>query len=370
MQIELVELRHISMPLVAPFETSFGVESDREALIVAVEAAGQRGYGEVVASARPLYSYETTQTAWHVLADFLAPDLLTRPFEHPDELEGRWAYIRGHNMAKAGIEAACWDLWARHQGLSMAQALGGVKDEVLVGISLGIQSSIDATLERVATAVERGYSRVKLKIKPGWDVEMVGAVRAAFPNLALLADANSAYTLDDAPIMRRLDTFGLTMIEQPLAYDDIFDHRKLQAQLETPICLDESIHTPEHAAAAIELGSCRVINIKPGRVGGLEASRRIHDICASAGVPVWCGGMLETGIGRAHNVALASLPNFTLHSDISESARYYVQDIAEPPFVLTPRSTLIVPNVPGNGVQILPEELERVTLAAETIARE
>jgi o-succinylbenzoate synthase len=369
MQIDSVEVRHIRMQLTAPFETSFGVESDREALIVAVRVGELVGYGEVVASAAPLYSYETVQTAGHILRDFLVPDLLRRPFEHPAELDGRWAFIRGHNMAKAGAEAACWDVWARAQGISMAQALGGVKAEALVGISLGIQPSIEATLERVAAAVERGYGRVKLKIKPGWDVEMVGAVREAFPTLALMADANSAYTLDDAPLLKKLDAFGLTMVEQPLAYDDIFDHRKLQAQLATPICLDESIHSPAHAAAAIELGSCRIINIKPGRVGGLEASRRIHDICAEHGVPVWCGGMLETGIGRAHNVALASLPNFTLHSDISESARYYHQDLVEPEFVLGGNSTLAVPNGPGIGVAVLAERLDAVTLASQRVGR-
>jgi O-succinylbenzoate synthase len=369
MQIDAIEIRHIRMRLTAPFETSFGVESDREALLVCVYAGELEGWGEVVASAKPLYSYETVQTASHVLRDFLLPDLLKRPFEHPADLEARWSSIRGHNMAKAGAESACWDLWARSQGRSMAQALGGQKDEVLVGISLGIQPSIDATLERVQAAVQRGYGRVKLKIKPGWDVEMVGAVREAFPQLALMADANSAYTLDDAPLLKRLDAFGLTMIEQPLAHDDIFDHRKLQAQLETPICLDESIHSPAHAAAAIELGSCRIINIKPGRVGGLQASRRIHDICAQHGLPVWCGGMLETGIGRAHNVALASLPNFRLHSDISESARYYHQDLVAPEFVLKADSTLSVPDGPGIGVTVLPERLAAATLASQRVGR-
>jgi o-succinylbenzoate synthase len=367
MHITRIELRRIRMRLVSPFQTSFGTTHDREALIVAAHADGHLGYGEVVADVRPAYSYETTQTAWHVLRDFLAPDLLAQPITHPRELEARWEWVRGHNMAKAGLETACWDLWAKQQGIALKMALGGVKDEVLVGISLGIQPTIDALLEKVQAAVARGYSRVKLKIQPGWDVDVVGTVREAFPTLALLADANSAYRLDDAAHLKQLDRFNLTMIEQPLSYDDIFDHRKLQAQLDTPICLDESIHSVGHAQAAIELGSCRIINIKPGRVGGMGPSIRIHDLCAAHNVPVWCGGMLETGVGRAANLALASLPNFTLHSDISESARYYHADIATPEFVLTPHSTIEVPNGHGIGVEVLPTRLDAVTVAREEL---
>ena len=361
-RLERVTLFHIRMPLVHPFETSFGVEQDRECIIVRVEGDGAVGWGECVAGAGPWYSYETAQTAWHILTGFLISMLLGRELSGPQEVFDRLRPVRGHPMAKAGLEMALWDLAAVQQGVSLARLLGGTRERVPVGVSIGIQESVPALLERIASFVEQGYARVKIKIKPGWDVDVVRAVRREFPDLKLQVDANSAYRLEDAPVFRAMDDLDLLLIEQPLGHDDIYEHSKLQRQLRTPICLDESIVSVDHARAALELGSCRVINIKPGRVGGHTSSIRIHDLCRAQGVPVWHGGMLETGIGRAHNVALASLPGFTLPGDISASARYYAEDLVDPPFTLNPDSTLTVPQGVGIGVAVNEERLRRVTL--------
>jgi len=357
-----VTLFHIRMPLVHPFETSFGVEQDRECIIVRVEGDGAIGWGECVASAGPWYAYETTQTAWHILTRFLISMLLGRELSGPQEVFDRLRSVRGHPMAKAGLEMALWDLTASQQGVPLANLLGGTRERIPVGVSIGIQKSIPALLERIASFVEQGYARVKIKIKPNWDVDVVRAVRREFPDLKLQVDANSAYRLADAPVFQAMDDLDLLLIEQPLGHDDIYEHAKLQRQLRTPICLDESIVSIDHARVALELGSCRVINIKPGRVGGHASSIRIHDLCREQGVPVWHGGMLETGIGRAHNVALASLPGFTLPGDISASDRYYAEDLIDPPFTLNPDSTLTVPKGPGIGVTVNEERLRRVTL--------
>lgn len=362
MKIERVELHHIDMPLAHPFETSFGREINRPCILVAVHAEGLIGWGECTAHAGPWYSSETVETAWHVLRDFLVPSLLGHEVETPADVVARFERVRGHPMARAALENGVWDLLAQAQGISMADMLGGVRDRVRVGVSVGIEPSLDELLDRVAGHIAEGYARIKLKIKPGWDVQVVRAVRERWPDLQLQVDANSAYTLADAPRLQELDEFELTLIEQPLHHDDIVDHAQLQKQLRTPVCLDESIHSPEHARWALDINACRIINIKVGRVGGLTAARQIHDLCAARQVPVWCGGMLETNVGRAANVALAALPNFSLPGDISASARYYRQDIAEPGFVLNDGSTLSVPARPGLGIAVIPERLAAARL--------
>ncbi len=357
MKIERVELHHIELPLVAPFETSFGRETTRACIIVAVHAGGFTGWGECVADRAPWYSPETVDTAWHIMRDFLIPALLGQTIDAPGDVPRLFERVRGHPMARGGIENAVWDLVAQAQGVSLAQLVGGHRERVPVGVSVGIEPTLPALVDSVARYVADGYRRVKLKIKPGWDIDVVRAVRERWPDLPLQVDANSAYTLDDAPVFQALDAYDLLLIEQPLHHDDIVDHAKLQAQLHTPICLDESIHSFEHARWALDLQAARVINIKVGRVGGLTAAKQIHDLCAERGVPVWCGGMLETNIGRAANIALASLPNFALPGDISASARYYHEDIATPNFVLNDDSTITVPTAPGLGVEIVPDQL-------------
>jgi len=365
-KIEQIELYHISQPLVHPFQTSFGIEQQRECLLLAVSGAGLTGWGECVAGGRPDYSYETASTAWHILSDFIAPQLLGSSINAPGEAVAQYAWIRGHSMAKAALETALWDLLAQAQGIALADMLArpgeARRERVPVGVSVGVQPSLEALLERIQGFVDQGYKRVKIKIKPGWDVETVRAVRQRFPDTPLMVDANSAYRLSDAPVLEALDEHYLLMIEQPLAHDDIIEHAKLQASLRTPICLDESITSPEHARWALEIGACRIINIKVGRVGGLTAAREIHDLAQVQGVPVWCGGMLETGVGRAANVALAALPNFSLPGDLSATARYYDPDVADPPFVLNPDSTMSVPTGPGLGVTVQRERLQSMTL--------
>ena len=357
MKIECIELHHIELPLVHPFETSFGRQVIRPVILVAVRGDGLIGWGECSAMSGPWYSSETVETAWHVLRDFLIPAVLGREVTSPADVAMHVARVRGHSFARAALENAVWDLLAQARGASLTGMLGGKRQRVPVGVSVGIEPTLDALIACVAQYVDEGYGRVKLKIKPGWDVDVVHAVRSRWPDLPLQVDANSAYTLADVPLLRELDQFDLLLIEQPLHHDDIVDHARLQAQLRTPVCLDESIHSPDHARWALEIKACRVINIKVGRVGGLIAAQQIHDLCADRGVPVWCGGMLETNVGRALNVALSTLPNFTLPGDISASARYYRQDIAEPNFVLNDDSTLSVPSGPGLGVRLIAERL-------------
>lgn len=368
MRLTHIHLHHIRLPYVHPFETSFGRELAREAILVAVESDGLLGWGECVAGIGPWYSYETVGTAWHVLIDFLAPALLGQDIRRPEQVVQRFSRVRGHAMARASLENAVWDLLGRAEGRSLAAMLGGVRWAVPVGVSVGIEPTLDELLAQVAGYVATGYARVKLKIKPGWDVDVVRAVRERWPDLALQVDANSAYTLADAPRLAQLDAFDLLLIEQPLHHDDMVDHAVLQRQLHTPICLDESIHSPEHARWALDIGACRIINVKVGRVGGFTAARQIHDLCAARGVPVWCGGMLETNVGRAGNLALAALPNFTLPGDISASARYFHRDIAAPDFALNAGSTITVPDGPGSGVEVLPERLRDAGLRSLTLA--
>lgn len=370
MIIHRIHLHHISLPYVHPFETSFSRELSREAILVAVESDGLLGWGECVAGRGPWYSYETIGTAWHVLVDFLAPALLGQQIDQPSDVVARFSRVRGHAMARASLENALWDLFGRAQGRSLVEMLGGVRPAVPVGVSVGIEPTLEELLAQVEGYVAAGYARVKLKIKPGWDVQVVRAVRERWPDLALQVDANSAYTLADAARLAELDPFDLLLIEQPLHHDDMVDHAVLQRQLRTPICLDESIHSPEHARWALDIGACQIINIKVGRVGGFTAALQIHDLCAERGAPVWCGGMLETNVGRAGNLALAALPNFTLPGDISASARYFHQDIAAPDFTLNADSTIDVPSGAGTGVELLPERLAAATLRSLTLPAE
>ncbi|MBI1730223.1 o-succinylbenzoate synthase [Candidatus Acetothermia bacterium] len=361
MKIEQVELRHIEMELVEPFETSFGREVLRPAIIISVKADGLTGWGECVAGAGPWYSYETIQTAWHVLNDFLIPYLWEGPFTKIDEVIQRWSRVRGHSMAKAGLEAALWDLLAQASKKPLAKMLGGTKERVASGVSIGIHENIPALLKTIHKRVDEGYCRVKLKVKPGWDENILGPVRKEFQKILLMADANAAFNLSHKALLKNLDQFNLIMIEQPFSYDDLVDHAELQREIKTPICLDESIKSSRDARQAQQLKSCRIINIKQGRVGGPSEAKKIHDFCLENKIPVWCGGMLETGIGRAHNVALASLPGFTLPNDLSASNRYYKEDIIEPSFELNSDGTLSVPTGPGIGVHVLQDRLKRFT---------
>lgn len=360
MKIERIELHHVAQNLVHPFRTSFGTQIERDCLLIAVYSEGLVGWGECVASIDPGYSYETIQTAWHILADYLIPPNLGQSFETPQDVAGRFSKVRGHQMAKAGLENAVWDLWAKAEGVPLSQKLGGVRDRVEVGVSIGIQPTLDALLKRVDSFIEQGYRRIKIKIEPGWELEPLSAIRRRHPDIKLMADANSAFSLADAAIFQAMEPLKLLMIEQPLYYDDIYDHSKLQAQINTPICLDESLHSPHHVRNAIELQACQVINMKVGRVGGLSNALAIHELTTEAGIPLWCGGMLESGVGRATNVHLATLPNFKLPGDISASNRYYAEDIAEPIFSLNVEdSTLTVPTGPGIGVEVRLDRVEK-----------
>ncbi len=361
MRIDTVELRLIRMRLKTPFVTSGWAQQDRRPLLVRVYADSLSGIGECVAGEGPFYSPETFETAWHVLSQFLVPAVLHGDLESPADARERMGNVRGHPMAKAALEMALSDLWARAAGQSLSQWLGGTRDHVASGVSVGIQGSLERLEEVVGGHLEEGYQRIKIKIRPGWDLEPVGALRRRFPGITLTVDANAAYRLSDAAHLRALDDYGLLMIEQPLEEGDLDDHAALQGQLRTAICLDESIVDSRAAERAIARGACRIINIKPGRVGGLAEARRIHDIAARAGIPVWCGGMLETGVGRAHNVALASLPNFRLPGDTSASGRYWDEDIVDPPFALRPDGTLPVPTGLGIGVTLRENLISRQT---------
>lgn len=363
MRIERVELRQVRLPYVAPFETSGWREETCHAIIVRLEADGVVGWGESPVGENPFYNEENDQTAWIIQQGYLVPMLMAAELSSPADVTPAFARVRANRMAKAGLEFATWDLFGRRDGRSLAAMLGGTRDRVAVGVSVGIQKDIETLLRVVGGYIDAGYQRIKLKIRPGWDIAPTGAVRAAWPDIQLQVDANSIYRLEDADRLAQLDQFNLLLVEQPLGHDDIFDHAKLQPHLRTPICLDESIVSPAHARWAIEMHACGVINIKPSRIGGLADSVRVHDLAQAAGMPVWHGGMLETGIGRAANVALASLPNFSLPGDISANDRYYARDIVRNPFTLNPDSTLTVPTTPGSGAEVDEARLDDVTVA-------
>jgi O-succinylbenzoate synthase len=362
MRVEQIELRRIELPFVAPFETSGWRELANHSLIVRLWADGVTGWGEAPVGVGPWYNEETQKSAWVIAREILAPLLLAADLSRPEDADAAFHRVRGNRMARAGFEFAAWDLFGKATNTSLSAMLGGVRERVDVGVSVGVQPDIESLLRVVGAYLDDGYRRVKLKIKPGWDIEPTRAIRETWPNLRLQVDANSIYTLADAAHLAQLDAFDLLLIEQPLPHDDIFDHAKLQPQLRTPVCLDESIVSPDHARWALEMQACRVINIKPSRVGGLTAAREIHTMAEAAGVPVWCGGMLETGIGRAANVALASLPNFKLPGDISASARYFHRDVVTHPFALNDDSTLNVPTGPGIGVEVDEDYLDHITL--------
>ena len=365
MRIDRIELRLLRLPLVRFFETSFGRIYERPFVVVTVTGEGAEGVAECVADANPFYSSETTRTAWHIITEFIAPLVLGREFAHPRDLFAALHGIRGHNMAKAAVEMAAWDLFARQQGVPLCRALGGsdavIEQGIASGVSIGIQDSLDQLAERIGIELAAGYQRIKIKIKPGWDVAAVEMVRSRFGQVPLMVDANAAYTLADAGHLAELDPFELMMIEQPLDYDDVQDHAALQARLRTPLCLDESLHTVKVAGEAIRAGACRIINIKPGRVGGHGESIALHDLAAAHGIPVWHGGMLESGIGRAHNIHLSTLPNFTLPGDVAASRRYYDPDLIEPGIEVAADGTIAVPTAAGIGVDIVRDRVETAT---------
>lgn len=367
MRIDRVELRLVRLPLVQFFETSFGRIHDREFIIVMVDGGGQRGYGECVTDRDPFYSSETSKTAWHILTDYLVPLGLGVEFSDPRDVFPAFAQVRGHNMAKAALEMAAWDLYARQSSLPLYQVLGGSRTTIASGVSVGIQDSLEQLGDKVAAELAAGYKRIKMKIKPGWDIEAVASIRQRFGGIPLMVDANAAYTLADAEHLAVLDQYDLMMIEQPLHYDDVHDHAQLQRRLRTPICLDESIHTLQNATEALTVGACRIINIKPGRIGGHAQAIHLHDLCAEHGVPVWHGGMLESGIGRMHNIHLSTLPNFTLPGDVSASRRYFEPDLIEPPVELQGDGTINVPTSPGLGVSVVEERIDRATERAVTL---
>jgi O-succinylbenzoate synthase len=357
------------MPLVHFFETSFGRTFERQIVLVEVVADGISGWGEVTAGENPFYNEEWTESAWLIVRDYVAPRVLHHELAGPAEVSSRTAHIRGHLMARGGLETAVWDLLARQNGISLTEQIGGgARKEIGCGVSIGIQDTLPELIKKIETEVDAGYQRIKMKIKPGWDVEVIREVRAAFPHIKLMADANSAYTLKDVDRLERLDEFNLMMIEQPLAHDEIIDHAVLQAKLRTPICLDECIRSAHQAEQAIRMKACGIINIKLGRVGGFGEAKRVHDIARAHGIPVWCGGMLESGIGRAHNIALSTLPNFVLPGDVSASKRYWARDIITPAVEVSPQGTIRVPTRPGFGYEIDHDFLNSVTVREETIS--
>ncbi len=369
MTIESVELREIRLPLVRFFETSFGRTTTRRIVLVRVAVGDRTGWGEVTCGEAPLYNHETPETAWHVLRDFLIPWSLQQAWESASRLAARFRPIRGHEMAKAALENALWDVEAQQRGWPLSRLIGGTLEEIPCGVSIGIQESIPELLDQIERELAAGYQRIKVKIKPGWDVEPLEQIRARFPRIALSVDANSAYTLADLPHLKTFDRFGLLMIEQPLHWNDILDHARLQREISTPVCLDESIHNADDARKAIEAGACQIINIKLGRVGGMTSAREVHDVCRARKIPVWCGGMLESGVGRAHNIALSTLPGFTLPGDVSASRRYWTQDIIDPEVTVTPRGTIRVPPTPGLGYTPNLERIEKLTVRKERFGR-
>jgi o-succinylbenzoate synthase len=367
MKIERIELREIRMALLSPFETSFGRTTERRILVVRVFSDGLVGYGECTAPEFPFYNHETIDTAWIIISQFVAPVLLGRNIEHPEGVAPQLMRIRGNKMARAAVETAIWELFARAQNVPLNRLVGGTLSEIACGVSIGLQETTEHLLRKIERELAAGYQRIKIKIRPGLDEALVAEVRSRFPKVPLMVDANSAYTLADMDLLRRLDDYDLMMIEQPLSHDDIIDHARLQKELRTPVCLDESILNVEDARKAVELGACRIINIKLGRVGGHREARLIHDYCKEQGIPVWCGGMLEAGIGRAHNIALSSLEGFTLPGDVSASKRYWQQDIIEPPVEVTPRGTILVPDRPGLGFNVNEERIKELTVRSITL---
>ena len=366
MKIDKVVVRRLHVPLKAAFETSFGRFTYRDCILVEVQSDGVSGWAECIAMPTPFYNEETVGTALHVLKEFLIPQVLGKDIHRPDEVADIFLPVRRNYMAISGLESAVWDTWSRQQGISLARALGQTQTTIASGVSIGIEASVEAVLQNVRKFVDQGYKKVKVKIKPGFDVKLIAAIREEFgEDLPLMADANSAYTLADISVFKELDKYGLMMIEQPLAHDDIVEHADLQKELGTPICLDESILSREDAQLAIRLGSCRIINLKIGRVGGLTRTRQIHDICLDAEIPVWCGGMFEMGVGRAHNLAISSLPGFSIVGDVSPPNRHFAEDIITPALDFSEPGILKVPDAPGFGFEVHLDAVRKFTKAEE-----
>jgi O-succinylbenzoate synthase len=367
MKIENITLREIQMPLVHFFETSFGRVYSRRILLLTARCEGIDGWAECVAGEDPYYSSEWIETAWSTLKHYLAPAVMGRPLAAAHETAALMAKVRGHRMAKAAIENAAWDAEARQKGQPLWQLLGGTTREIQCGVSIGIQDSVEQLLAKIETELAAGYRRIKVKVKPGWDVDVLERIRARWPDILLSCDANSAYTLDEVEHLRKFDRFNLLMIEQPLWNDDIYYHARLQRELRTAICLDESIRHVRDAAAAVETGACRIVNVKVGRVGGFSEARKVHDVCQANNVPVWCGGMLESGVGRAHNIALSTLPNFRLPGDVSASKRYWKEDIIEPEVEVSAQGTITLSDQPGTGYRIREDLIEKLAVRKETL---
>ena len=368
MIIQSIELREIRLPLIHFFETSFGRTTERRIVLARVtDSDGAEGWGECTAGEEPFYSNEWTETVWTTLREFLAPMVLGKKLENASDAFAVMRPVRGHRMAKATLENACWDLEAKKLGVPLWRHLGGTRNEISCGVSIGIQNSPEILLEKIRKEVDAGYQRIKIKIKPGWDVGVVERVRKEFPEIRLMGDANSAYTLADIALFQELDRFNLMMLEQPLAHSDIFDHATLQREIQTPICLDESIRSPEIAVHAIEMGSCKIINVKLGRVGGHSEAKRLEQVARERKIPVWCGGMLESGIGRAHNIAMSTLAGFVLPGDVSASARYWEEDIIEPPVTVSSRGTITPPDAPGIGFKVNLPRLDALTVRKQTV---
>jgi len=367
MRIDAIFLRELRIPLVQPFQTSFGTTTERRILLVELKAEGFTGWGECVAGEHPYFSDESIDTAWHVVLHELAPALASADPEHAGKCPGIFGHVRGHRMAKAALENSVWDLEAQMRGIPLSELLGGTRETIACGVSIGIQSSIEKQLAEVEKELAAGYQRIKLKCKPGWDSKVFEAVRNRWPEIVLSCDANSAYRLNDTDAIVSWDAFDMLMIEQPLWSDDFYFHSMLQKQLSTAICLDESIRNRRDALAAIEMESCRIINIKLGRVGGFSEAIAVHNAAQERGIPVWCGGMLESGIGRAHNIALSSLENFSLPGDVSSSKRYWKEDIIEPEVEVSPQGELRVPTTPGRGYEVREDLVERLTVRKEEV---
>ncbi|MGM0775974.1 MAG: o-succinylbenzoate synthase [Bacillota bacterium] len=371
MDINQIALQRIKLPLKSPFETSFGKVTEKDIIIVKAYSGDKVGFAESVAMPYPIYNEETTGTVWHMLEKYLIPQLLDKGIQEPKDVSEMFSYIRRNNMAKAALEMAVWDLYSKLKGQPLSAVLGGKRSEIEVGVSIGIEDSTETLLNRVEGFLENGYKKIKVKIKPGWDLEPVEAIRKKFGDqIPLMADANSAYSLNDKQLLKELDQFNLMMVEQPLAHDDIIDHAKLQAEMKTPICLDESIHSAEDARKAIEINACKIINIKVGRVGGLTEAIKMHDLCEENNIPVWCGGMLEAGIGRAHNIAIASLSNFSIPGDTSASSRYFDEDIILPEVTLSKPGIITVPEQPGIGFDINQELIDKLTVNEQVYKRD
>ncbi len=367
MKVEAITLREIRMPLVHFFETSFGRTTERVILLVTLHSDGLNAWGECVAGENPFYSSEWVDSAWVTMEKFLAPAVIGRDFATARECPPVLAHVKGHRMAKAAIENALWAAEAEEKNVPLWKLLGGTRREIECGVSIGIQDSAEQLLGKIETELAAGYRRIKVKVKPGWDVNVLERIRARWPQILLSCDANSAYRIDDVEHLKRLDEFGLLMIEQPLWNDDFFFHARLQKQLKTAICLDESIRHARDVEAALQVGACRIVNIKVGRVGGFSEALRVHDVCRAHDVPVWCGGMLETGIGRAHNVALSTLENFRLPGDVSASKRYWAEDIIEPEVEVTAAGLIEVPDPPGTGYRVREDLIEKLTVRKTVI---